>query len=312
MSILVTGSIAVDHIMVFQGRFKDRILPDQVHVLNVAFHVPSLRKSWGGCGANIAYNLRLLGSEPVLLGTVGRDFGAYADWLDSHGISRDHVRQLADEYTAQAFITTDLDDNQITAFHSGAMDRAHEARIAEVDGTLDLAIVSPNGKRAMQEYTRELKQRGVELVVDPGQGLGQFERDELRELIDGASVYVVNDYEWSLTLERSDWDEDAIAKRVGAIVVTRGAEGCWLRCGDERLEVPAVRAEEVVDPTGCGDAFRAGLLYGRSRGFELPDACRVGSLLGSLKVAVSGPQGLELEAADFRARFEREFGSALA
>jgi adenosine kinase len=311
MSILVTGSIAVDHIMVFQGRFKDRILPDQVHVLNVSFHVPTLRKSWGGCGANIAYNLRLLGGEPLLLGTVGRDFGGYAVWLDSHGISRDHVLKLEDEYMAQAFITTDLDDNQITAFHSGAMDRAHEARIADIDASLDLAIVSPNGKRAMQEYTQELKQRGVELVVDPGQGLGQFERDELRELIDGASVYVVNDYEWSLTLERSDWDEDAIAERVGAIVVTLGAEGCRVRRGDERLEVRAVQAESVVDPTGCGDAFRAGLLYGRSRGFDLVDACRVGSLLGSLKVTVSGPQGLELEAADFRARFESEFGSAL-
>ncbi len=311
MSILVTGSIAVDHIMVFQGRFKDHILPDQVHVLNVAFHVPSLRKSWGGCGANIAFNLRLLGGDPLLLGTVGRDFGAYADWLDGHGISRDHVRQLEDEYMAQAFITTDLDDNQITAFHSGAMDRAHEARIADIDASLGLAIVSPNGKRAMQEYAQELKQRGVELVVDPGQGLGQFERDELRELIDGASVYVVNDYEWSLTLERSEWDEDAIAERVGAIVVTLGAEGCRVRRGDERLELPAVQAEDLVDPTGCGDAFRGGLLYGRSRGLDLVDACRVGSLLGALKVAVSGPQGLELDAVGFRARFESEFGSAL-
>ena len=312
MSILVTGSIAVDHIMVFRGRFRERILPDRVHVLNVSFHVPSLRKSWGGCAANIAYHLRQLGADPILLGTAGHDFGEYAQWMDRHGIRRRWIRVLADEYTAQAFITTDLDDNQITAFHSGAMDRAHEARLADVDEAYRVAIVAPNGKRAMQEYARELKARGVELVTDPGQGLGQFERDELRELLDGSSVYVVNDYEWSLTLERSGLDEDAIAARVGAVVVTLGEKGARIRRGDDEIAVAPVHAAAVVDPTGCGDAFRAGLLYGRAQGLPLERACQIGSLLGALKVEVEGPQGLVLDGRSFRERFAREFGAALA
>lgn len=314
MSILVTGSIAVDHVMVFQGRFKEHILPERVHMINVSFHVPRLHKSWGGCAGNIAYNLRGLGSDPILLGTVGSDFGAYAEWLDRHGIRRDRVRVLEDAYTAQAFITTDLDDNQIVAFHSGAMDRAHEARLADVDEPYRAAIVGPNGKRAMQEYARELKGRDVELVMDPGQGLGQFDRDELRELIEGSSIYVVNDYEWSVSQERSGWSAAEIAARVDAVVVTRGAQGSWIRRGDDTHEVPPVAAEEVVDPTGCGDAFRAGLLHGRARGLDLETSCRVGSLLGALKVAVAGPQGLAHDAAAFRGfaeRFAREFGTPL-
>jgi adenosine kinase len=311
MSILVTGSIAVDHIMVFQDRFRNRILPDKVHMLNVSFHVPTLRKSFGGCGANIAYHLRQLGDDPILLGTVGQDFAEYAAWLDRHGVRRDRVRVLDDAWTAQAFITTDLDDNQITAFHPGAMDRAHEARLEDVAEPVRVAIVSPNGKRAMQEYARALKARGVELVVDPGQGLGQFERDELRELIAGASVYVVNDYEWSLSLERSGWSEEDLCAQVGAVVVTLGESGSRLYSGGRWSDVRAVKAEVVVDPTGCGDAYRAGLLHGRARGLPLERACQVGSLLGACKVGVPGPQGLVLDRQAFRARFAREFGAEL-
>ena len=311
MAILVTGSIAVDHIMLFRDRFRNHILPDKVHMINVAFHVPSLRKSFGGCGANIAYNLRQLGEDPILLGAVGNDFGEYKAWLDRHGIRRDGVRELADAYTAQAFITTDLDDNQITAFHSGAMDRAHEARLDDVREPLDVAIVSPNGKRAMQEYARALKARGVELVMDPGQGIPQFDREELRELVEGSAVYVVNDYEWSLTLERTGWDERELERRVGAVVVTLGEQGSRLRQGEREVRVPAVRADALVDPTGCGDAYRAGLLYGRARGLPLETCCRVGSLLGALKVAVEGPQGLELDPRAFRERFAGEFGVEL-
>jgi len=313
MSVLVTGSIAVDHIMVFPGRFAERILSDQVHVLNVSFHVPRLRKSWGGCAGNVAYHLRGLGADPILLGAVGRDFDGYAEWLDRHGIRRDRIRVLEDEYTAQAFITTDLDDNQITAFHSGAMDRAHEARLEDVDEPYRVAIVGPNGKKAMQEYARALKARDdVELVVDPGQGLGQFDRDELRELVDGASIYVVNDYEWSLTRERSGWSADEIAGRVGAVVVTRGPEGSRIRRGAERVEIPAVRAETVVDPTGCGDAYRAGLLHARAQGLDLETSCRMGSVLGALKVAVEGPQGLAHDAPGFQQLRERFAGELSA
>jgi len=311
MSILVTGSIAVDHIMVFRDHFRNHILPDKVHMLNVSFHVPSLRKSYGGCGANIAYNLRQLGADPLLLGTVGQDFGAYAGWLDRHGVRRDHVLELADAYTAQAFITTDLDDNQITAFHPGAMDRAHEARLDGVADAVRVAIVSPNGKRAMQEYAAELKARDVEVFVDPGQGLPMFERDELRELMAGASLYVVNDYEWSLTQEKTGWDAEEITAQVGAVVVTRGERGSQILEKESVRDVAAVEADSVVDPTGCGDAYRAGLLYGRAQGLDLDAACRIGSLMGALKVSVEGPQGLDLESGAFAERYAAEFGAPL-
>ncbi len=311
MSVLVTGSIAIDHVMVFRDRFRNHILPDKVHMLNVSFHVPSLRKSWGGCGGNIAYNLKRIGGDPVLLGTVGEDFAEYADWLDRNGVSRDCIRVLEGTWTAQAYITTDLDDNQITAFHSGAMDRAHEARIADVSDPLDVAIVSPNAKRAMQEYARELKARGVRIVVDPGQALTQFGCDDLRELIDGADVFVVNDYEWSLSRERAGWDADEIVAKVGAVVVTQGERGSRVLQDGREIEVEPVVAARVVDPTGCGDAYRAGLLHGLARGAELADACRMGSLMGSLKVEVEGPQGLTLDAAAIADRHQAEFGAPL-
>jgi adenosine kinase len=310
MSVLVSGSVAVDHIMVFRGRFKDVILPDKIHMLNVAFHVPELRRTWGGCAANIAYHLRLLGEDPIVLATVGADFGDYAAWLDRHGIRRDWIRVLPDASTAGAFITTDLDDNQITGFHPGAMDRAHEARVEDVKAPYEIGIVSPNGKRAMHEVARSLKARGVPVVVDPGQGLPLFERDELVELLDGASTYVVNDYEWSLTLEKTGLDEDAVAARVGSLLVTLGEKGAWLRHGDERIAVPAVPAERVVDPTGAGDALRAGFLFGRRRGLPLESCARIGSLLGSLAVTHEGTQALSFDLPWFRARYERAFGSS--
>jgi adenosine kinase len=311
MSILVTGSIAVDHIMVFRDRFRNHILPDRIHALNVAFHVPELRKSFGGTGGNIAFTLRQLGEDPLLLGAVGRDFDDYARWLDRHGVRRDGIRVLDDEFTAQAFITTDLDDNQITAFHSGAMDRAHEARLDDVREPLSAAIVAPNGKRAMQEYARGLKRRGVPTLVDPGQGLPLYARDELVELLEGATVYVVNDYEWSLTLEKTGLDEEEVVKRVGTLVVTLGEHGSRIRSGPRRLEIPAVRARAVVDPTGCGDAYRAGFLHGLARGLALETCGRLGSLLGSLAVEREGTQCVELATGELAARFEREFGVAL-
>jgi adenosine kinase len=311
MAVLVSGSVAIDHIMVFRGRFKELILPQHVHALNVAFHVPELRHTWGGCAANIAYHLRLLGEEPLVLATVGSDFAAYAAWLDRHGIRRDWIRPLAGEATAGAYITTDLDDNQITGFHPGAMERAHEVRVEEVSVPYDLGIVSPNGKRAMVEHARALKARGVPTIVDPGQGLPILERDELVEMIEGASVYIVNDYEWSLTLDRSGLDGDAVAARAGAVIVTQGERGSLLRRAGDVVEIPSVAAESVVDPTGAGDAYRAGLLYGLARGMPLERSARIGSLLGALQVAHPGTQNLSLDLASFRARFEREFGAPL-
>ncbi|HVH05048.1 MAG TPA: carbohydrate kinase family protein [Myxococcota bacterium] len=311
MPVLVSGSVAIDHIMVFRGRFKDLILPQHVHALNVAFHVPELRRTWGGCAANIAYHLRLLGEEPLVVATVGSEFTDYAAWLDSRGIRRDWIRPLEGEATAGAYITTDLDDNQITGFHPGAMERAHEVRIDDVKTPFSHAIVSPNGKRAMVEHARALKARGTPTIIDPGQGLPILDRDELVEMIEGASVYVVNDYEWSLTLERSGLDGDAVARRAAIVIVTQGERGSLLRRGSDVTEISAVAAERVVDPTGAGDAYRAGLLYGLVRGAPLEHAARIGSLLGALQVACPGTQNLDTDLAGFRARFEREFGTPL-
>ena len=321
MSVLVTGSVAIDHIMVFEDLFKNHILPDQIHRLNVAFLVPSLEKRWGGTGANIAFNLRLLGEDPALLATVGNDLGAYAQWLDDHGVRRDYLRVLDDAFTAQCFITTDRDSNQLIVFHPGAMERAHEASLADVREEISMGIVSPNGKQAMIEYAAELKSRQIPCVIDPGQQLPTFAGDELLGLIEGASILVVNDYEWLLTQEKTGMDEDAIAERVGALVVTRGAEGSMLRRGgvavpfeieSDRSEIASVKAQRVTDPTGCGDAYRSGLLYALARGLSLETGCRLGSLMGALKVAEAGPQSIALDREAIAARFEVEFGSKLA
>jgi adenosine kinase len=311
MPVLVTGSIALDHIMVFPDRFRNHILPERIHMLNVAFHVPTLRRNFGGTAGNIAYCLRLLGEEPIALATVGTDFADYAEWLDRHGVRRDGIRTVEGALTAQCFITTDLDDNQIIAFHPGAMDRADEARIEDVATAFSHAIVSPNAKHAMQGYARELKRRGVPTMIDPSHQLPMFERDELLELIDGADSYVANDYEWALTCERTGLDEESILTRVDKLVVTKGGEGSTILTRGRRIEIPAVKAAEVVDPTGCGDAYRAGLLYGLARGLPLETSGRIGSLLGALVVAVQGPQGLVARPDEIRARFLREFGTSL-
>jgi adenosine kinase len=319
MPVLVTGSVAIDHIMVFEDSFKNHILPEKVHMLNVSFLVPDMTKLWGGTGANIAYNLRVLEEDPILLATVGADLGAYAAWMDQHGIKRDWLLTLDDAFTAQCFITTDLDNNQLTSFHPGAMDRAHEARVDSVAADYDVAIVAPNGKQAMQEHARTLKQKGVPCVVDPGQGLPMFDGDELLELIEDAAVYVVNDYEWALTQEKTSLGEDALAEHVGALVITRGAEGSIVRRGArdlglqleaDRTVVPAIEAKAPVDPTGCGDAYRAGLLYAIARGLTLETGAKMGSLMGSLKVERSGPQSIELDLKAFRERYQSEFGAS--
>jgi adenosine kinase len=296
--------------MVFPDRFRNHILPDRIHMLNVSFHVPTLRRNFGGTAGNIAYCLRLLGDDPIALATVGDDFGVYAEWLDRHGIRRDAIRTVSGALTAQCFITTDLDDNQIVAFHPGAMDHAHEAPVSAVAAPYSHAIVSPNAKRAMLEHARELKRRGVPTMIDPSHQLPVFERDELLELIDGADSYVANDYEWAMTCERTGLDEAAILERVDKLVVTKGGEGSTIVTRRERIEIPPVKASEVVDPTGCGDAYRAGLLYGMARGLPLETSGRIGSLLGALVVAVPGPQGLQSRPDEIRAGYLREFGAS--
>jgi adenosine kinase len=311
MTILVSGSLALDHIMVFPDRFKDHILPEKLHILNVSFNIESLRTHFGGVAGNIAYHLRLLGEEPLIVATAGSDFGPYAEWLDRCGIRRDGIRVIEELRTAQGFVTTDLDDNQIWAFYVGAMGRAHEAELPPPGTELALAIVSSDSRQAMLERARELKRRGVPTFVDPSHALPILAPHELVELIEGAAGYVVNDYEWSLTLEKTRLDEDEIAGRCGAVVVTRGEQGSTIRVGERLLEIPPVAARRVVDPTACGDAYRAGLLAGRARGLPFETAGRIGSLLGSYQVEIPGTQALRLDPAEFRARFEREFGQRL-
>ena len=308
MSIVVSGSVALDHIMVFPDRFKHHILPDKLHILNVSFNIESLKTHFGGVAGNIAYNLQLLGEDPHILATVGSDFGDYARWLEENGIHRRGIVVFEDVRTAQGFVTTDLDDNQIWAFYEGAMVRAHESRVEDVDGTPELAIVGPNGKQAMIEHARALKRRGVPTFVDPSHGLPLLDREELLELIDGCAGYIVNDYELSLTLQQTGCSEDELVERCEALIVTRGEKGSSIRSAGETIQIPPVAAEEVVDPTGCGDSYRAGILHGRARGHDWEVSGRIGSLMGSWQVQIEGTQNLRLDGDEMRARFEREYG----
>lgn len=320
MSVLVTGSVAVDHIMVFEDHFRNHFVSDKLEKLNVAFHVPQMTKKYGGTGGNIAYNLARLGIDPLLLAAVGPDLGAYGEWMEQSGVRRDHLYVIEDEYCSACFITTDAGNNQLISFHPGAMDRAHEKKIADVNEDFSVGIVSPNGRQAMIDYARDLKAAGKPTVVDPGQGLPILEKDELITALSGAAVYIVNEYEWELTREKTGLDEDAVAEKVGALIVTRGEDGSLLRrggldCGifveNERTEIAPVKAEQAIDPTGCGDAYRAGLLYGIANGLSLETGTRLGSLMGSLKVARSGPQGIELDLGGIRAEYRKVFGEDL-
>jgi adenosine kinase len=310
MPILITGSLAIDRIMVFEDRFKNHILPDKLHVLSISFHVPTLDEFLGGCAGNIAHGVKLLGGEPLIVAAAGRDFGAYAASLDARGIRRDGIAVHEDACTAQCFITTDLDDNQIVAFHPGAMERARDIAVERFLDGATLALVGPDDNAAMRRHAAVLKARGVPVVIDPGQQLINFDGPGLLEFLAGARVYVVNDYEWAVTLDRTGLGEQELAARAGAIVVTRGAEGSTILAGGERVDVPAVKAERVVDPTGCGDAFRAGLLVGLSRGLPLETAARLGSVMGTLTVEQRGTQSVQADLAAIRARYEAAFGPA--
>jgi adenosine kinase len=312
MSILVSGSVAFDHIMVFPDRFKNHILPEKLHILNVSFNITSLKTHFGGVAGNIAFHLRLLGDDPLILATVGEDFAPYAEWLDRHQIRRGAIRVLADIRTPQGFVTTDLDDSQIWAFYEGAIARAHEARVEDVREPLSLAIVSSNGKQAMVEHARALKARGVPTLIDPSHALPILSGEELFEMIRGSAGYVVNDYEWALTLERTEKSEREIAAACAAVIITKGEQGSTIREGGRVIEIPPVRAGKIVDPTGCGDAYRAGLLHARALGRPWEIAGRLGSLLGSYQVEVEGTQNLRVELPAVRSRFQREFGLPLS
>jgi adenosine kinase len=311
VSILVSGSVALDHIMVFPDRFANHILPDQVHALNVSFNITSLDTHFGGVAANIAYHLRKLGSDPLILAAVGSDFGPYAAWLDRNGIRRDGILVFDDVRTPQGFVTTDREDCQIWAFYEGAMARAHEARVEDVSAPIELAIVSANGKRAMLDHARALKRRGVPTYIDPSHGLPILSGAELLELVDGAAGYFVNDYEWRLTLEQTGASEAEIAALCESVIITYGAEGSEIRTRGGSLRIPPVKPERVVDPTGCGDAYRAGFLHAFANRKPLEVAGRLGSLLGSMQVEVEGAQTLAYDFAAVRARYAEVFGAPL-
>jgi adenosine kinase len=310
MPALICGSIAYDNIMVFRDSFKNHILPDQIHILNVSFLVPEMRREFGGCALNIAHNLKLLGEEPIPMGTAGSDFGPYDDWLRQRSIRRDHIKVLDDVFTAQAFITTDLDDNQITAFHPGAMNFSHLNRVDDVADAA-LAIISPDGRDGMLEHATQLVERGIPFIFDPGQGLPMFGGDELRRFVEQANWLTVNDYEWQLLKERTGWDVDDFLRRVEALIVTRGERGSRIHTRDKEIEIPAARANAVVDPTGCGDAYRAGVIYGLLRRLDWQTTGRVASLMGAIKIESHGTQNHSFSERAFRKRFEVCFGEAL-
>ena len=295
MPALVCGSLAFDSIATFGGRFADQIMPNQLHVLNVSFLVPSLRREFGGCAGNIAYNLAALGGEPVVVAAVGADGGEYLARLRSWGTTTEHVHEVAEAFTAQAFIITDQDNNQITAFHPGAMQWAHETAVP-ARSDLRIAIVAPDGRSAMLDHARQLADAGVPFIFDPGQGLPMFDGEELRAFVDAASWVAVNDYEAQMLAERTGRSIEAMSKsHLRGVVVTLGAHGCEVWQQGERTVVPGIAASEVVDPTGCGDAFRSAMLFGLERGWPLVDCARLGNRLGALKIASRGGQNHVLD-----------------
>ena len=307
---LICGSLAYDTIMVFPDQFKNHILPDKVHILNVSFLVPKMRREFGGCAGNIAYNLKLLGGDPMPMATVGQDFGPYREHFEACGISLAHVKAIDGLFTAQAFITTDLDDNQITAFHPGAMMRSHENHVGDVPD-VGFGIVGPDGYDAMLQNSRDFAELGIPFIFDPGQAMPLFNGKELSTMIEQATYVTVNDYESSLLQERTGWNEKQIAERVQGYLVTRGPQGSEIHTKSGMVQIPAANAMRVVDPTGCGDAYRAGLIYGLMNGMDLATTGRIASLMGALKIENLGPQNQRFTFAEFAEQFRQQFGYAL-
>ena len=308
MSALICGSFAFDTIMVFHDQFKNHILPDKVHILNVSFLVPEMRREFGGCAGNIAYNLKLLGGEPESMGTVGSDFGPYADWMDSKGISRKYLKEVGG-YTGQAFITTDKDDNQITAFHPGAMSLAHENSIHDTKG-ITIGIVSPDGRDGMIQHAEQFVEANIPFIFDPGQGLPMFDGDDLISFIEKATWVTVNDYEAQMLEERTGKSAHEIAEMVDALIITRGGEGSHIYTKEHRHEIPCAKVNAVNDPTGCGDAYRAGLLYGLMNKMDWETTGRIASLIGAIKIETHGTQNHSFTMDEFKSRYENEFGSS--
>lgn len=310
MTSLISGSLAYDVIMQYPGRFADALLADQLHKINVSFLVPTMRREFGGCAGNIGYNLKLLGGEPLIMATVGNDAGPYLERLQQQGISCAGIRTIESIYTAQCFITTDADNNQITAFHPGAMTYSHENTIADLTSrdAVKLAIVAPDGRDGMLQHAEHAVAHGIPLIFDPGQGMPMFDGAELRHFIDLATYVAVNDYEAELLTTRTGLSLAQIAEQVTALVVTRGELGAEIFTAGGKIDIPCVKAERVLDPTGCGDAFRAGMLYGLNNGMDWATIGRLSSLMGSIKIAEQGPQNHAPSRAEIDDRFQQAFG----
>ncbi len=308
MRTLICGSIAYDNIMVFPDHFKNHILPEKIHVLNVAFLVPEMRREFGGCAGNIAYNLKMLGGEPVMMATVGDDYAPYAARFEQLNLIQSHVQHVPDTFTAQAFITTDLDDNQITAFHPGAMNFSH---LNSVKDTRDirLGVIAPDGRDGMMQHAREFHEAGIPFVFDPGQGLPMYNGEELLDFIDKADYIAVNDYEGQMLQDRTGCNLESLADKAKALIVTLGAQGSVIYANGKQFEIPCVQPKEIVDPTGCGDAYRAGLLYGIVNNLDWQTTGQLGSLMGALKIAQRGGQNHRLSRDEIDQYYFDNFGT---
>jgi len=308
MHTLICGSLAYDTIMVFPDHFKNHILPDKIHMLNVAFLVPEMRREFGGTAGNIAYNLQLLGGSPLIMATVGVDFASYRTWLDSNEISQIHIKPISNSFTAQAFITTDMSDNQITAFHPGAMNHSHENSVNHTED-VSVAIIAPDGREGMFQHARECHEAGIPYLFDPGQGLPMFNGEELLHFIEMADYVAVNDYEGQLLQEKTGLSLEDIATKVKALIVTKGADGSVIMADGQRIEIPCVKATEILDPTGCGDAYRAGLLYGINKGWSWKDSGQLAAVMGAIKIASRGGQNHKPSKSVIADLYQDAFGS---
>lgn len=311
---LICGSVAFDTIMVFEDRFRNHILPDKIHMLNVSFLVPQMRREYGGCAGNIAYNLRLLGDTGFPMATVGRDAGLYLQWMNDNRVPTDYVKVIESEHTAQGFVTTDLDDNQIWAFHPGAMQLSHlnDVTQAQKDGKgVKVGIVAPDGREGMIRHAEQFAAAGIPFIFDPGQAMPLLDAETLKAFIAQATWVTVNDYEWQVVQQRTGLNERQILNHVQALIVTRGADGSVIHTRNGDIVIPSAKPKAVVDPTGCGDAYRAGLLHGLLHGRDWETTGRIASLLGALKIETRGTQNHRFTAAEFAARYRENFGTAL-
>ena len=292
--------------MVFGDRFRNHILPDKIHMLNVSFLVPQMRREFGGCAGNIAYNLKLLGDVGYPMATVGRDFGLYADWMKSAAVPADHVKVIETEYTAQGFVTTDLDHNQIWAFHPGAMQLSHLNKVSDAKD-IALGIVAPDGRDGMIQHANQFADAGIPFIFDPGQGLPMFDAKDLKRFVEQATWVAVNDYEWQMIQQKTGWTESDVTQLAEALIITRGEIGSSIYTKSGPIEIPCAKPEAIVDPTGCGDAYRAGLIHGLLQGLDWKTTGRIASLMGAIKIESLGPQNHKFTPAEFQQRLAAAF-----